>query len=198
MGEQTGKHGFSTVELLIVVAVTSVGFVALLELQVASIRGLGYPAKLTLGMGLGEHFLGTLQTEAVEWTDDGGPNWSNSDLRYLSQFNEAAPDEWILASAPEGVDFALTDSVGSDLWYDGGVLREIPPTGAPRFCLHYRLSWATPNQSVIRADVRVSWLHDEASWSDFKDCPDEMFAPENRGSVTSVRLSELIMRNTAA
>jgi hypothetical protein len=192
------SRGFSAVELLIVIGFTSVGFVALLQLQVATIQGLGYPARLNLAAAYGEHFLATLQVEATEWTDQGEQTLSNANLRYLTQFNEGAPQQWILANPPQGPDFALTDYVGNNVFYDSGILREVPATATPRFCLHYRLAWATANPNMLRADVRVSWLREEAAWEDFKDCPAGMLDPVQRGNVHSIRLSELIMRNSGS
>lgn len=168
-------EGFSIVELLIVVAITSVGFVALLNLQVATIRGLGYPAQMIDAVSLAEHFIGTLQMEAVEWTEVDGHSFDNGRLRYLptAPASFGSFSEWNVAY-DFGNDHSFTDLAGGDPTYDPGMQAEFPPQRTPRFCLHYRLAWVSENQRLLRADVRVLWLRDEASWARFKDCPVDM------------------------
>jgi len=197
---RTGRRGFSVIELLVVVAVTSVGFVALLELQVASIRGLTYPANLTAAVNLGEHFLATLHLEAVEWTGNGAQQWNGPQLRYLSTLNPAlaadSPDGWQVAYGIEGGSDLFTDQAGSDATYDAGLVRELAPRDNPRFCVHYRLAWATGSERLMRAEVRVMWLRDNASWALFRNCPVEMAQDRYVGQVQSVTLVDQILINS--
>jgi prepilin-type N-terminal cleavage/methylation domain-containing protein len=195
-----GRRGFSVIELLVVVAVTSVGFVALLELQVASIRGLSYPANVTAALNLGEHFLATLRLEAVEWTGNGTQQWNNPNLRYLKTLNPAAaaddPNAWQLAYGISGAPDNFTDQGGSDVVYDTGLTRELGPRDNPRFCVHYRLAWATGSERLMRAEVRVMWLRDEGSFALFKQCPLNMAQARYQGQVQSVTLTDQILINT--
>lgn len=192
------RRGFSIVELLIVVAVTSVGFVALLELQVASIRGLAYPAELTSAVNLGEHFLETLRMEGLEWTSSNSQNWQN--LRYLGTLDENAasddPNQWQLAFGVVGADDMFVDQAGSDEQYDRGVVAEFPARQNPRFCLQYRLSFTDEAQRMIRAEVRVLWLRDQGSWTRFRNCPLEMAETKWRGTVQTLTLTDQILINT--
>lgn len=198
---RSGRRGFSIIELLVVVAVTSVGFVALLDLQVSSIRGLTYPANLTAAINLGEQFLATLHVEAIEWTGQGNQSWNNPNLRYLSTLNEAvasdAPEAWRVAAGADDAPDLFRDQAGSDQWYDAGLLREIDPRQNPRFCLHYRLVWANQSQRVMRADVRVLWLRDDAAFTQFSDCRIEMAEARFRGQVQSLTLTDQILINTS-
>lgn len=195
------QHGFSIIELLVVVVVTAVGFVALLDLQVSSIRGLTYPTNLTAALNLGEQFLATLHVEAIEWTGQGSQTWNNPNLKYLSTLNPAfpadSPQAWQVAEGVEGHADLFRDQAGADDWYDAGLLREIGPRQNPRFCLHYRLAWANQSQRIMRADVRVLWLRDDAAWERFKDCRIEMAQARFVGQVQSVTLTDQILINTS-
>lgn len=195
------RRGFSIVELLVVVAVTGVGFVALLDLQVSSIRGLTYPANLTAAINLGEHFLSTLRVEAIEWTGKNGQTWDNPRLKYLSTLDPTlpadSPDSWQVLPAVDGATDAFRDQAGADDVYDPGLLREIQPRQNPRFCLHYQLVFVSEAENLIRAQVRVLWLRDEASWAEFKDCPLTMAEARFMGRVQSVTLTDQILINTS-
>ena len=197
-----GRTGFSIVELLVVVAVTSVGFVALLQLQVASIRGLNYPAQLTAAISLGEHFLATLHMEAIEWTGNGTQTWDGPNLRLLSTLNESAnpasPDSWMIAYPNVDDQRHMVDQAGGEDEYDAGLLEEIPSDENPRFCVHYRLAWATASRTLMRAEVRVLWMRDEASWDvhPFVDCDPDMASDQYLSQVQSVTLVDQIMVNS--
>lgn len=192
------RAGFSVIELLIVVAITSIGFVALLDLQVSSIKGLSYPAQLTAAVNLGEHFLQTLRMEAIEWTPQS--SWDDPNLRYLSTMNQNAnpndPNAWQIGTGEIGAPDFFVDQAGSDGVYDVGLLREFPARENPRFCLHYRLSFTNASQRLIRAEVRVMWLRNEARFQKFKNCPLEMAEPQWRSVVQSITLTDQIMINT--
>ncbi len=185
------RGGFSLVELLIVVVITAVGFVALLDLQVSSIRGLNYPAQMTAAMNLGEHLVETLQLEAYVRRNGG----ATGGLRYLPTlpaFGTGAADTgWQLAYANGSTEHAMTDQLGADPVYDIGALAEFPTLDRPRFCVRYRLSWVA--QNLIRTEARVFWLRDEGAWGRFRNCPDGMDAAINRDSVQFVTVSEQLI-----
>ena len=190
------KRGFSMMELLIVVTITTIGFVALLNLQVSSIQGLAYPTRLTEAVNLADHFLGTLQMEAMEWTPEGTRPWNSPNLRYLPTLQDPAPS-WRIAwrdahEFPDGsVPHKFVNQNGSIIEYDTGLQAEFPAQDNARFCVHYRLSWALPNERVMRAEVRVLWLRKSAAWDDWKDCPLGM--EMRRDAVESVTVTGQVM-----
>jgi prepilin-type N-terminal cleavage/methylation domain-containing protein len=199
-GRRARRRGFSVVELLIVVAVTSVGFVALLQLQVASIRGLNYPAQLTAAVNLGEHFLATLRMEGIEWTGNGAQTWDSTNLHYLPTL---AVTQALSANSPQGWQVAVdhfVDQAGADGDYDRGVLGVIAADKYPRFCIQYRLSWATASQKLIRAEVRVLWMRDEAAWDldPFRTCDPQMAEARYLSQVQSVTLTDQILINSGS
>lgn len=189
------RGGFTLVELLIVVMITAVGFVALLDLQVSSIRGLNYPAQMNAAINLGEHLIETLQLEAYVQRE-GGPTGTLRYLPVLPPFGGGVTDTgWQQAFSNGSSEHAMTDQVGADTTYDVGALTEFPALDRPRFCVRYRLAWVSEN--LARAEVRVLWLRDEASWTRFRNCPDEgpdaMEDLNNRDSVQFVTLTEQLI-----
>ena len=62
-------RGFSLVELLMVVVVTTLGFVALLNMQMATLRGLAHAKHLAEATNLAENFIEQLRLEFMSWTD---------------------------------------------------------------------------------------------------------------------------------
>lgn len=189
------QGGFSLVELLIVVLVTAVGFVALLDLQVSTIRGLNYPAQMNAAINLGEHLIETMKLESYV-RRGGGLTSGQHYLPALPAYGSGTNDTgWLMAYANGSSQHEMTDQVGADAVYDAGALVEFPALDRPRFCVRYRLSWVS--QNLARADVRVLWLRDEGAWTRFKDCPDsgndEMEAVANRDSVQFVTLTEQLI-----
>ena len=182
------------IELLIVVAITSVGFIALLDLQVSSVRGLTFPSRLTNAMNLAEHFLATVRMEAIEWTGPNGRDWNDPAFVYLSQ-TQTNPD-WQVAQVPAGAPDAFLDQAGGETRYDPGLLAEFPTRQNPRFCIQYRLQWTNASQRLIRADVRVLWLRDESSWAQWQSCPASMANANNFGVVQFIALTRQIMINS--
>ena len=182
------------VELLIVVAITSIGFVALLDLQVSSIRGLTFSSRLTNAMNLAEHFLATVRMEAIEWTGENGQTWDNGNLTYLPTTQD--DPEWQVAQVALGAADAYLDQGGGETRYDPGLLAEFPSRQNPRFCIQYRLQWTNASRRLIRADVRVLWLRDEAQWARWKDCPTDMADQRNFGSVQFIGVTKQILINS--
>ena len=192
-GRLERRGGFSIVELLVVVVITAVGFGAMLDLQVSSIKGLSYPAQMNAAVNLGEHLLETMQLEAYV-RRSGGDTSSQNYLPQLPNFNAGTNDTgWLAAYANNGSgQHDMTDQLGADTTYDVEALAEFPTLDRPRFCVRYRLAWVS--QNLIRAEVRVLWLRDERAWTRFRNCPasgiDEMEATHNRDSVQFLTLSK--------
>ena len=64
------RRGFTIVELLIVVAVTTAGFIALADLQTSSLRGMRSMSRMADALSLGENFLEDLRLEFSQWTPE--------------------------------------------------------------------------------------------------------------------------------
>ena len=68
--EQSVSGGYSLVEVLIAVVVTTVGLLALINLQVGTLHAVNSSKNLTLATNMAEHFLESLKAEGVAWNTD--------------------------------------------------------------------------------------------------------------------------------
>ena len=62
------RRGFTLVELLMVVTLTTVGFVGLFSLQASTIRGMGNMVRMQQATSLAENFIENLRLEFSSWT----------------------------------------------------------------------------------------------------------------------------------
>lgn len=130
-------RGFTILEILIAVVLTTVGFAAVFALQIGTVQGNTSAREVTGAVALGERFVEALRREAHAWTQ------ANPTTPRLSQ----APRQWhTLTPAPvdhNGLPFAA--NVGS------GLQRQ-------RFCVHFWLDpQAGPYAGLMNARVRVVW-----------------------------------------
>lgn len=195
-----GPRGFTMVELLVVLAVTVVGFVALLKLQIGTLHGAGASRDQQNAINLAEHVGQTMQIEALQWTPASG-ELANSTFTYLknapTDTNEGSATEWLKAfpgTGGAGKELYVSP-VGNDAAYDSGAIGLYSGgTGAfnAEYCVHYRLTWLIPDV-LLRADIRVMWLRNDAAWGDYKQCPLNM--ADNLHDVNSVTTPVSILRN---
>lgn len=191
MPSRSGNAGFTVIELLITVAITAIGFVALLTLQVATIRGLNFSTNLAAATNLGEHVLATMDVEGVQWVGGVPPNT----LPMLSTINGNEGFWQVWRCDPTAPDAFMNQTGCDNLVFDVGIDSEIPIRANTRFCVQYNLDWANPTRTLIDAQVRVFWLRDEAGlWQTFRDCPvGTMELPANSVNVQFVTVQGQIM-----
>jgi prepilin-type N-terminal cleavage/methylation domain-containing protein len=222
MAEKLEK-GFTLVELLVVTAITAVGFIALITLQTAAIHGVTNSKDLIGAINLAEHLLNTIKIEALEWTNDTDQTpWSNNNFRYIknlpgpsgSEIYEGNTKGWMPAYDHSFADKRVNQN-GYDTYYDPGLLEEIPtfwtnPQGnvvprGKRYCAQYRLTWIIPN-ILIRAEVRVLWVKEGATEKvnnvDYRLCPaiakpvqGQWDMAQDTDNVYSVTMPAEIMKN---
>jgi len=193
-----GSEGFSLVEVLIVIAITTVGFLALINLQIGTLRGLGTSRSMMQAVNLSEHFIETLKSEGLPWTGDASLMMSQPTvfphLRLAGNPTAGGGSGWVRAYQSNNSDRRV-GPLGTDETWDAGVAMEISPDRERRFCVHYRLTWVVPNY-LIRADVRTLWMRDEANVALYQDCPIGM--ETDLANVASVTIPGTIMRNVFA
>ena len=166
-------RGFTLVEVIIVIAITTIGFVALLNLQIGTLHTASASRDMQEAINLAEHVSQTMRLEALQWT----PTKNPSDLitaRYLNNaptdVTEGAATQWLVAyPATEGQPDGRISAVGSDMQYDTGIIGEIGSDVRANYCVHYRLTWLVPNM-LLRADVRVLWPRNQAVFSKYSNC----------------------------
>ncbi|MBM4396176.1 MAG: prepilin-type N-terminal cleavage/methylation domain-containing protein [Deltaproteobacteria bacterium] len=209
--------GFTLVEMLVVIAISVIGFLAMIHLQTANMRGTTNAWDTVVATHLGQHMLETIRMEALEWSNDTDQVYNQAKLRYLSPLpwpavNNAGTD-WLRAFIPIDAvpgDFLMVNQAGalfeSGVEYDAGIINgistggsdptfgELAPNRNQRFCVQYRLTWVLANY-LLRAEVRVLWPRQDGNSGAWESCPATMAA--NASDVNQLTLSTTVMRNVA-
>ncbi len=199
--------GFTLVELLVVVSLTTIGFVAILNLQLGTIRGVGSARGMQGALGLAEHVAQTMRHEALLWTPSSPALAGNTAFTFLGKAPETTEagtaSEWLVGYLP--ANGTLTDarvtSIGSHNpevvldgtihGYDAGIRTELGSLDT-NYCVHYRLTWLVPNM-LLRADIRVSWARANANFDTYQLCPVNM--ADRLDEVQSVSMPVTVLRN---
>jgi len=198
------SRGFSLSEILVVLALTTVGFIAIINLQIGTLEAVTTARNMTEATNLAEHTIELIRSDAIEWTADGD---TVDALRfpYLNVAGIAAAgggSGWVLATLSPETDRRV-GSLGDaflDQERNTGILNEFPADRNQRFCVYYRLSWIVPDY-LLRADVRVLWMRGRLTQTAYRDCDfaangANMFADTSR--VSSVTIPATVMRNVFA
>jgi prepilin-type N-terminal cleavage/methylation domain-containing protein len=206
-------RGFSLLELMITVSIATMGFVALLTLQTATMRGMANTRHLIQATGLGENFIEQLRLEFISWTDNPGEGLSNeANYPHLAGLPTDAAATAGATSVTAGVNNA-PGWVNADI--DGGEDRRVSVVGDPHpfgfnsgiraamitpgaedieqpYCMRYRLTWLIPGRA-IRAEVEVAWPLENANIQTFLTCAN--LASSNLGEMRSVTLMSTLAIN---
>jgi prepilin-type N-terminal cleavage/methylation domain-containing protein len=211
-----GRRGFSIIELLVVVIISTIGFVGLLGLQTATLRGLANTRQMVQATTLAENFLEMLRLEFMAWQVDGtsllGDSATFPHLVDLPVGNVAgqlgaygvpvstkagATSGWeILGDATQ--DDRRVSVVGAPhpLSFNDGIREATIDPGfedsQKPFCALYRLTWLIPDRA-IRAEVEVSWPLENANMTNFIRC--EELAAMHLGETRSVTLTTTLVPN---
>lgn len=182
------------------IVITTVGFLALINLQVGTMRSVGNAKSMMQAVNLGEHFIETLKSESLSWNGDGTMLLSfPARYPHLHQVGNAVANggsTWLEGYTSSDLDRRFGPMGNDDTW-DAGVSGEFPALVDKRFCLHYRLSWIIPNW-LIRADVRVLWMKNEADMSLYQSCGTGTDMHRDLANVSSITIPGMVMRNVFA
>ena len=205
-GTQLLQHteaGFSLSEILVVLTLTTIGFIAIINLQIGTLEAVTTARNTTEATNLAEHVIELIRSDAIEWTADGD---TVDALRfpYLNVAGTATAgggSGWVLATLSPDNDRRV-GSLGDafqDQERNTGILNEFPADRNKRFCVLYRLTWIVPDY-LLRADVRVLWMRGQLTQTAYTDCspldPGAMFDDTSR--VSSVTIPATVMRNVFA
>lgn len=171
--------GFTLVELMAVIVITVIGFLAMLHLQAGVLRANTTARDVVTATQLALHLIETIRLEALEWTNDTTQGVDQAKFQYLRHVNdEAGPvagrgSGWRRAYDIQGATFRMVNALGRDATYDAGALQQFPDTQARRFCARYRLTWLIPN-FLIRVETRVLWPRAEGQGGLYDACGPNM------------------------
>lgn len=194
--------GYTLIELMVVVVITMIGFMAILMLQAGVIKGNTNTWDVVCATNLAQHVLETIRIEALEWTGKDATQGYDQDkfhyLRSLSSAGIPAPQVstgWLKAfDLGKNVKFQMVNQAGRDTYYDSGILNEVPDSRNQRFCVQYRLTWIIPD-ALIRAEVRVLWPKLETAAGNFDACPKGMENQTNM--VNQISVATAVMKNAS-
>ncbi len=197
---RNSQKGYSMVELVATMLVTMIGLLALVQLQIGTVRGVAHARSMADSLNLAEHFIETLKAEAYQWTGTDHSMISEPGrFPYLRAVGLPPPGgpgvtAWLKAYDLPGEDQRV-GPMGEDRSEDSGLHNEFWYNRSRSFCLHYRLAWVVPDY-LVRVDVRVSWLTAESTVEAYQACP--VTTPgmwEDLANVSSITLSGTVMRN---
>ncbi len=174
------SRGFTLIELMVVVALSLVGFIALFQLQAGVMRASTNSLNMVQATFLGQHLLETIRMEAMEWTNDGLQGPTQAKFQYFKNVGDAPlavgqPTAWMRAYAGTGA-FQRVNQLGRSLpagvatQFDAGADVEFPDNRNQVFCVQYRLAWLIVN-SLVRVEVRVFWPREGANAQAYDACP---------------------------
>jgi prepilin-type N-terminal cleavage/methylation domain-containing protein len=162
------RRGFTMIELMMSLAVMTVGAAALFSLQGFIARANLYSRRVTQATEVADRWMERLRTDALLWNAAGASGVGSTD--YL-QNPDACTDStgWLQPAGDmvNQVNATLGHSSASDLYgadvmdLDGEHQKSIA------FCTHYRLCWLTDvaagepdDRTSLRAEVRVFWTRE--------------------------------------
>jgi prepilin-type N-terminal cleavage/methylation domain-containing protein len=151
------RQGFTLIEIMIAVAIMTVGAVGIMALQQAATRGNLEARDMSMGTHLTRTWIERLRRDAVLWLGNGVP--INTQYLVLAPPLGGGPGPWVtppLVPRPDGtVESFAFDHFGIDtanLTNDPGG----GPPGPAVYCTHLSFTWINPGDA-LRADVRTYW-----------------------------------------
>jgi len=172
-------RGYTLIEVLIVIAITTMGFLALMNLQIGAMHTAAGSRDMQDAINLAEHVAQSMRMEAMEWTPTSSSPSNTAKFKFLNKvplsLTKGADSGWLVAFPPTGGQSdRRVGPVGNDnqaaTGYDRGILGEISPDVNANYCVHYKLTWLIPNL-LVRADIRVLWPRNQANFSNYSTCP---------------------------
>lgn len=192
-------RGFTLVELMVAVALSMVGFLAILYLQTSLIHGTSGAWDMAGATALARHTLETIRVEGLEWYNDSGVGVGGVQqvkFNYLDAVGAPAVgggSGWVRAPFANSANtFQFTNQLGDNLAWDVGALDEISNNTNRRYCVQYRLTWIVANY-LVRAEARVMWPRPDTPAGDYDTCPADMF--DHPTDIYSVTMPMTVMKN---
>lgn len=144
MRRARNERGFTLIEVMMGLAVLTVGALGLMAMQQATIRGNMSARELTMATQATQLWVERIRRDALAWNSN-DPVAGIANTTYLRNLPPAGAIDWFTpAAGPLGESPAL-DYLG----------REVP-LAQGRYCTHLRMVWLVPG-SVARVDVRTWW-----------------------------------------
>ena len=149
MNRHRGQAGYTMVELMMALALLTVGILGIVSLQRVTVISNGHAKNLAIAQRIAQTWATQLQMDASAWRANG------------------TPPGLLTTSAPDGVwkrPLYVTDRLGAAFDELGAPLDDDQAPNAA-FCTHIRATWLYNNTGIsgnglIRAEIRVFWRRD--------------------------------------
>lgn len=150
------RNGFTLIELIVSMAVMTVGTASLFALQGYIARSNLHSKEITIATSIAENWVERIKMDALNWTlpgDAGNPGINLNNTQYLKEINDSE-DEWHVPA--NGYNALLGHAPGTDA--DGIEISNWPPNDSSEinYCTNILYVWVETGSS-IRADIRVFW-----------------------------------------
>lgn len=145
-----GQGGYTMVELMMALALLTVGILGIVSLQRVTVVSNGHAKNLAIAQRIAQNWATQLQMDASAWRANG------------------TPPGLLTTNPPSGLwtrPLYVTDRVGGAFDELGAPLDD-DNAGNAAFCTHIRATWLYDNNAgvggsgLIRAEIRVFWLRD--------------------------------------
>jgi prepilin-type N-terminal cleavage/methylation domain-containing protein len=155
------EAGYTLVEVMVAVAIMTVGSLGVLALHEATTVGNLTSRDTAIATGVTRTWIERLERESLSWTAAGHPP-NAPPTRNLTTvpLAPATPGAWAVTQS--------TDAPGGDLGTFDQFGVQTAVAGDMRFCTQVRFQWVVPNQA-IRADVRTHFARNTTAgdWLNF-------------------------------
>jgi prepilin-type N-terminal cleavage/methylation domain-containing protein len=178
------SRGYTVVELLMALAVFSVGISGIIALQKVTVVSNQHAKNLAIATRIADAWIGQLVADAATWN-------APSPVEPKSDLNQSV---WLSQVVGNGGIWIQPTYSGTRLFGPGfdALGNPVDPQAEPlqvQFCTHLRLGWLYPEAQgtgVIRAEIRVFWLREGEPSADGQAFCSPSSDPEQIGqSVTS-------------
>jgi prepilin-type N-terminal cleavage/methylation domain-containing protein len=148
--KKSASAGYTLVEVMVAVAIMTVGSLGVLALHEATTVGNMTSRNTATATAITRTWLERLEREALSWNAAGQPPTGPTTINIATvPVAPATPGVWAVpAAAP------VLGTTNRATFDHHGV--ETATAANMRFCTHIRLQWVVPNQA-IRADVRTAF-----------------------------------------
>ena len=205
-----GQRAFTLIEVMLVVTVTTLGFVAMFDLQANSVRGLRNSKHMLEASTIAENFVEQMRLEFSEWTmtqplnPTQFPHLAELPTDGTVQLGQMTPggsveggQGWVIAGSEMNEDRRVglagpTHPFGYNSGVKGALIEEELEDTALTYCLLYRLMWLVPNRA-LRLEVEVQWPLEHTDMDSFVTCSKN--AANQLDQVRSVTLTDVIAVN---
>ncbi len=140
------REGFTLVEVMMAIAVLTVGALGILSLQRAAINGNSNARQMTTATTVTRSWIERVRRDALGWQNNAMSGVRTTE--YLVSLPEGpGTSGWVTPPVS-----ALTGASPASDWYGN----EVATIADGRFCTNLQLTWVVPGE-LVRVDVRTWW-----------------------------------------